>query len=128
MRMMMLVFITISISLLNACSMSGNVVPKRGPTMEQVYDGMATSVPTHSCANNHCKRLSQPLGELLDVASDIPKSALDREFHKLPNPALHLYVFPHLAGKDEVPVPGYFTVFNAYEQDHYALANEMQRG
>src|SRR3546814_11177602 len=30
-----------------------------------------------------------------------------RQFHRLPNPDLVMYVFPHLAGTDPVPVPGY---------------------
>jgi conjugative transfer region lipoprotein (TIGR03751 family) len=32
-----------------------------------------------------------------------------RQFHRLPNPDLVMYVFPHLAGTDPVPVPGYTT-------------------
>jgi conjugative transfer region lipoprotein (TIGR03751 family) len=35
-----------------------------------------------------------------------------------------MYVFPHFAGKDEVPIPGYYTAFNAYTQEHYALPSE----
>ena len=128
MRMILIrVFIMISISSLTACnSMSGNVVPKKGPTMEQVYDGMITS--HQPSVENEYKKKSHPMGAPLSVASDLPRSAVTREFHKLPNPELHLYVFPHLAGKDQIPVPGYFTVFNAYEHDHYALPNEMLRG
>ncbi|MGI0706402.1 TIGR03751 family conjugal transfer lipoprotein, partial [Pseudomonas aeruginosa] len=30
-----------------------------------------------------------------------------RQFHRLPNPDLVMYVYPHLAGSDPVPVPGY---------------------
>ncbi|MBN0596109.1 TIGR03751 family conjugal transfer lipoprotein, partial [Pseudomonas aeruginosa] len=30
-----------------------------------------------------------------------------RQFRRLPNPDLVMYVFPHLAGTDPVPVPGY---------------------
>src|SRR3546814_10949068 len=32
-----------------------------------------------------------------------------RQFHRLPNPDLVMYVYPHLAGSDPVPVPGYTT-------------------
>jgi len=130
MRMILVrVFIMISISLLTACSsMSGNVVPKKGPTMEQVYDGMAVSTPHHASLYNEHKKISQTMGVPLHVASSLPRSAVTQEFHKLLNPELPLYVFPHLAGKDDLPVPGYFTVFNAYEHDHYALPNEMARG
>src|SRR3546814_20330157 len=39
-----------------------------------------------------------------------------RQFHRLPNPDLVMYVYPHLAGSDTVPVPGYTTVFSTDER------------
>ena len=47
-----------------------------------------------------------------------------RQFHRLPNPDLVMYVFPHLAGTDPVPVPGYSTVFPLYQRVQYALPDE----
>lgn len=47
-----------------------------------------------------------------------------RQFHRLPNPDLVMYVFPHLAGTDPVPVPGYTTVFPLYQRVQYALPGE----
>ncbi|WP_338523992.1 TIGR03751 family conjugal transfer lipoprotein [Pseudomonas batumici] len=47
-----------------------------------------------------------------------------RQFHRLPNPDLVMYVFPHLAGSDPVPVPGYSTVFPLYQRVQYALPGE----
>ena len=47
-----------------------------------------------------------------------------RQFHRLPNPDLVVYVFPHLAGSDPVPVPGYSTVFPLYQRVQYALPGE----
>jgi len=47
-----------------------------------------------------------------------------RQFHRLPNPDLVMYVFPHLAGTDPVPVPGYSTVFPLYQRVQYALPGE----
>lgn len=46
------------------------------------------------------------------------------QFPRLPNPDLVLYVFPHLAGSEQAPVPGYTTVFPFYRQVHYALPGE----
>ena len=51
---------------------------------------------------------------------------LRRDFQKVPNPQIVAYVFPHLSGGD-LPVPGYYTVFNLYDQDHYALSSEGHR-
>ena len=47
-----------------------------------------------------------------------------RQFHRLPNPDLVMYVFPHLAGTGSVPVPGYSTVFPLYQRVQYALPGE----
>jgi conjugative transfer region lipoprotein (TIGR03751 family) len=57
------------------------------------------------------------------LAGGIHTSAL-YPFKKLPNPELKLYVYPHFAGNDEIPIPGYYTEFTAYERTHYALPSE----
>jgi len=46
------------------------------------------------------------------------------QFQRLPNPDLVMYVFPHLAGSDPVPVPGYSTVFPLYQRVQYAMPGE----
>ncbi|HEV2678914.1 MAG TPA: TIGR03751 family conjugal transfer lipoprotein, partial [Rhodanobacter sp.] len=47
-----------------------------------------------------------------------------RQFQRLPNPDLVMYVFPHLAGSDPAPVPGYTTVFPLYQRVQYAMPGE----
>ena len=47
-----------------------------------------------------------------------------RQFQRLPNPDLVMYVFPHLAGTDPIPVPGYTTVFPLYQRTQYAMPGE----
>ncbi|MGQ0697490.1 MAG: TIGR03751 family conjugal transfer lipoprotein [Panacagrimonas sp.] len=49
---------------------------------------------------------------------------IERQFHRLPNPDLVMYVFPHLTGTDPVPVPGYSTVFPLYQRVQYAMPGE----
>lgn len=49
---------------------------------------------------------------------------IHRQFHRLPNPDLVIYVFPHTAGSDPVPVPGYATVFPLYQRIQYAMPGE----
>lgn len=46
------------------------------------------------------------------------------QFQRLPNPDMVMYVFPHLAGTDPVPVPGYSTVFPLYQRVQYAMPGE----
>jgi conjugative transfer region lipoprotein (TIGR03751 family) len=50
---------------------------------------------------------------------------LDVTFPRLPNPSLVMYVFPHLAGAERTPVPGYTTTFPLYERVEYALPGEV---
>lgn len=49
---------------------------------------------------------------------------INSQFKRLPNPDLIMYVFPHLAGAERVPVPGYSTVFPLHERVHYVLPGE----
>jgi conjugative transfer region lipoprotein (TIGR03751 family) len=115
MRMIIMLTLAMSSISLSACnSMSGNVVPDKGPTMEQVYDSMEITDATKKTKLH-----------LANSQTILPLHAVSSTFHKVPNPELKIYVYPHLAGKDEVPVPGYYTAFNAYTQDHYALPNEL---
>ncbi|ELS2658052.1 TIGR03751 family conjugal transfer lipoprotein [Salmonella enterica] len=45
-------------------------------------------------------------------------------FRRLPNPDLEMYILPHLAGSEGVPVPGYTTVFPFYNRVQYTLPGE----
>ena len=50
---------------------------------------------------------------------------IETTFPRLPNPTLVMYVFPHLATEERVPVPGYATTFPMYERVEYALPGEV---
>ncbi|HBO6004959.1 TPA: TIGR03751 family conjugal transfer lipoprotein [Pseudomonas aeruginosa] len=52
------------------------------------------------------------------------RNEVQRQFQRLPNPDLVMYVFPHLAGTAPVPVPGYTTVFPLYQRVQYAMPGE----
>jgi conjugative transfer region lipoprotein (TIGR03751 family) len=52
---------------------------------------------------------------------------IEARFARLPNPTLVMFIFPHLAGNDAVPVPGFATSFPMYERTHYALPGEVVR-
>jgi conjugative transfer region lipoprotein (TIGR03751 family) len=56
----------------------------------------------------------------------IAENELEVLFVRLPNPDLVMYVFPHLATGDAVPIPGYSTVFPMYERVIYALPGETE--
>ena len=53
-------------------------------------------------------------------------NAIQSQFRRVPNPDIALYIYPHLAGgaSEQVPVPGYTTVFPLYDRPHYAQPGE----
>ena len=59
-----------------------------------------------------------------DTYSRTAANEIGRQFKRLPNPDLVMYVFPHLAGSERVPVPSYSTVFPLHARVHYALPGE----
>lgn len=129
-----LTLLAASISLAGCHSVPGNVIPKTGPSMEQLYDNAGVHAP-NSEADESTSNISET--DLSDIRAQnisevqspkLPPKKLtsgSREtFRKLPNPELTVYVYPHFAGTEEVPIPGYYTEFNAYEKTHYALPSD----
>jgi len=50
---------------------------------------------------------------------------LELLFPRVPNPDIYIYVYPHLASAERVPVPGYTTAVPLYERVEYALPGEF---
>jgi conjugative transfer region lipoprotein (TIGR03751 family) len=48
-------------------------------------------------------------------------------FPRLPNPDIGIYIYPHLATEQEVPIPGYATVIPLYQKVQYALPGESTK-
>ena len=115
---------------LAACSVtqpsSDKLLPDAGPTTAELISGQKSRVSAYFGNGVQADYLGMPLTE-----GYAPNSAyslahvneLRRDFRKVPNPELVAYVFPHISD-GELPVPGYFTMFNLYERDHYALEQE----
>jgi conjugative transfer region lipoprotein (TIGR03751 family) len=113
--------------------MVGNVIPNTGPNMEHIYDDMSADSAAHSEVD--AEKTVTVLREEIKQTMPLIKVARARRrfslgmaaqpFRTLANPELTLYVFAHLAGQAEVPIPGYYTAFNAYEKEHYALPQEF---
>jgi hypothetical protein len=100
---MKIIFLMTLISLTGCQHMKGNVVPQQGPTMEAVYDSMEVK----------SAKIKIPSAHLA------PPTKIN--YKKIPNPELKMYIYPHLVGKEELPVTGYYTAFSAYTRDHYVL-------
>lgn len=129
--MLRLLTILILIASAAGChSVSGNVIPESGPTMETVYDSMGVHSQNVTTSNAEVDLSTIRQGKTSQYAQDSAvkpqiKSEGLNHFHQLPNPILKLYVYPHFASNDEVPIPGYYTEFNAYERTHYFLPSEV---
>ena len=112
-------------SLLFGCTAKQAVLPQQAPTIETIYaehfgGDLATDLETERKALQE-----RPVKD--DLPSGAAHQALDAieaRFVRLSNPTLILYVYPHLAEKERVPVPGYFTVFPLYERTEYARPGE----
>lgn len=113
---------------LPACSLtpkSDKLLPDSGPTTVELL-GVGGDTADYYGNGVAADYLGTPL-----VSAYAPNNTysfahvdeLRRDFHQVPNPQIVAYVYPHLSGGD-MPVPGYFTMFNLYDQNHYALSSE----
>ena len=106
-----------------------DILPQDGPTMKQVYDAhfarRGSSDQMGSLANGPAGRRGAADGAGLEGYTRDAASEINRQFPRLPNPDLVIYVFPHLSGAG-YPVPGYSTVIPMYETVEYAMPGESE--
>lgn len=133
---------TLAIALvLNGCSTSKEkLLSHDGQTMLDIWNeetgGSARGGQTARQLLDARQSLRRPLAEV-DMEVDMKaapavnasytrtaQNEIYRQFHRLPNPDLVMYVFPHLAGTDPAPIPGYTTVFPLYQRVQYAMPGE----
>ena len=118
----------ISLALAGCASTKEAVLPQDGPSMKAIYEAHNNEMSTRDPLSIRQALGDRPIltgeaalhGYTRDAANEI-----DAIFPRLPNPTLVMYVFPHLAGEESVPVPGYATAFPMYERTEYALPGEV---
>ncbi len=116
------------ISLAGCASTKEAVLPQDGPSMKAIYEGHIQEMNAQDPLT-----IRQELGDRSILSGDSvlegytrdAANEIDAIFPRLPNPTLVMYVFPHLAGEESVPVPGYATAFPMYERTEYALPGEV---
>ncbi len=118
----------ISLILAGCVSTKDSILPQDGPSMKAIYESHVNEmnardpqVIRHALGN---RRLNTGEAALQGYTRDA-FNEIDVLFPRLPNPTLVMYVFPHLAGETQAPVPGYATAFPMYEQVEYALPGEV---
>jgi hypothetical protein len=96
-------------------STQDELLPQDGPTMQDIYLGAPVDEDTD-----------------IEIVDSAPFTRDDdnqtrSQFQRLPNPDLLIFIYPHLATKNRVPIPGYSTVIPLYERVEYRLPGETAR-
>ena len=118
----------ISLTVAGCATTKEAVLPQDGPSMKAIYEAHIHEMSAHDPLSIRQALGNRPIltgasalhGYTRDAANEI-----EILFPRLPNPTLVMYVFPHLAGEEAVPVPGYATAFPMYERTEYALPGEL---
>ncbi|MGI3745906.1 MAG: TIGR03751 family conjugal transfer lipoprotein [Janthinobacterium lividum] len=120
---------------ISGCSTSKDeLLPHGNDTMLNVWDqgttgsgGNATNRQILDARSALRRPLEQDPRALADANRTFARTSQNEiysQFKRLPNPDLVMYIFPHLAGFDPAPVPGYTTVFPLYQRVQYAMPGE----
>jgi conjugative transfer region lipoprotein (TIGR03751 family) len=111
-----------------ACTTAGNAIPQGGPTMAQVYKQAMQKSSGSTLDVVRRKVQSQNISDFQNLNNENYLSAYTRTsqnvinnlFPQIPNPELVMFVYPHLAEQNELPVPGYSTAFLLFKKTFYA--------
>ncbi len=112
---------------LTGCSNKDNFIPQPDQTMKTVYGNHMSGVGDGKLLDTR-SLVRRPMVEgdvQLSYYVRSEKNQLQSRFKLLPNPTMYMFVAPHLATTDQVPIPGYLTEFRMWEKDHYAMPGEL---
>jgi len=118
----------ISLVLSGCAGTKDAVLPQDGPPMKAIYEqhiqemGASDPLTMREALGN--RPVVDGDGSLHGYTREA-YNEIDTTFPRVPNPSLVMYVFPHLASDERVPVPGYVTTFPMYERAEYALPGEV---
>jgi len=118
----------ISLVLSGCASTKDAVLPQDGPPMKAIYEQHIQDMGARDPLVVREALGNRPVVDGEGALHGYTREAyneIDTTFPRVPNPSLVMYVFPHLAGKEQVPVPGYVTTFPMYERVEYALPGEV---
>ena len=118
----------LALTLTGCASTKETVLPQDGPSMKAIYDSHLQALGARDPQAFRGGLDGRPLASGTPSLEGYTREAyneLETTFPRLPNPTLVMYVFPHLASDERVPVPGYVTSFPMYERVEYALPGEV---
>lgn len=113
------VLITSLISLsLAGCANKDNFIPQPDRDMATVYGQHMSGIGDGKLIDTR-SLIRRPMIEGdVELSDDVrtEKTQLQSKFRMLPNPKMYMFVGPHLATQDEVPIPGYLTEFRMWKR------------
>ncbi len=128
MNMIKLIILSLTSTLLVACSSSESHIPKSGITVEDVYYGdgnITTTSGQRSAVRNAVPWRPTTNYERAEVDVYTLHNSPKVPFRTLPNPTIYIYVPPKLSKTERIPIPGYFSEFKLMQRDEYALPGEV---
>ena len=122
------VLASISLGLAGCASTKEAVLPQDGPSMKTIYEQHFQEMGARDpqvIRQELNGRTTEAGTDALHGYTRKAHNEIDTIFPRLPNPTLVVYIYPHLAGEEGLPVPGYATTFPMYERVEYALPGEV---
>ena len=116
--------------LLAGCSTTKDeMLPPGDSTMLELWQNKGSSARTSTEARSTLRRgltdddsaVRQAIEESYTRTAE---NEIQQIFPRLPNPDMVIYIYPHMAGNEPAPVPGYSSVFPFYSRVQYALPGE----
>lgn len=123
----------VSLLFLSGCATSKDeLMPTNGVTMQELWKQGSTGAMGSQGVVAARGELRRPIpnGRAVAEQTRYTRTAANEiysQFSRLPNPDLVMYVYPHLAGSEAVPIPGYSTIFPLYSKPQYAMPGEGPR-
>ena len=113
-------------SLLGACTAGKEaVVAPDAPGIRTIYEAHMRAAGHDDLQALRASVQENPVDAMTPAEpGERAATALKARFARVSNPELVMYVYPHLAGPEQVPVPGYYTAFPMYARIHYARPGE----
>lgn len=131
--------LALGLVLLSGCATSKDeLLPHGNVSMQQLWEqgsssgGSAIGSAGKQSVAEAREQLRRPIGDrqMIDERTHYTRDAANEihsQFSRLPNPDLVMFIYPHLAGDEQVPIPGYSTLFPFYSQPQYAMPGEGAR-
>lgn len=109
------------------CGTKDSMIPQPEHDMKTVYDKHMQGIGAGQLFDSRSVLRRPVIESDLSLSNYVrtEKTMLDAKFKTLPNPTMYMFVSPHLASDNQVPIPGYLTQFKMWEREHFALPSEI---